>query len=262
MLCTDLTLVKDDPRGLYVKPLPCNCWHCPLCAPKRRRKLKRLAMSGHPDVFLTLTVKPTPDSTPDERAQQLVAAWRTVMSRAKAENMRDPETRPHPYGVTLDPERSGQRDGITPRQVRLYHGKLPFIAVFEQTKAGEPHLHIVARAAWINQEWLSKTMASLIGAPIVDVRRVKSREQAAAYVTKYMSKNPHVFDGCKRYWRSQDYDQTTAEEKEAQEEERKTWHVHDQSLGHYLRVMLARGYTAKPEGDGYWLVKERSRAPP
>lgn len=93
------------------------------------------------------------------------------------------------------------------REYLAAHGKgsLDFIAVFEATKRGWPHLHIVARAGWIDQRWLSKRMAALIGSPIVDVRRVDGVGKVAHYVAKYLGKNPHRFEGVKRYWRSLKY---------------------------------------------------------
>ena len=48
-------------------------------------------------------------------------------------------------------------------------------------------------------------MASLINAPIVDIRRIVSQRQMVNYVTKYIAKQPSVFKGCKRYWYSQDW---------------------------------------------------------
>lgn len=117
------------------------------------------------------------------------------------------------------------------RRVRLEyikrHGKgsLPFLAVFEATKRGWPHLHIVARCKWVDQRWLSARMASLIGAPIVDVRRVKGARKIAAYVSKYIGKNPHRFAGVKRYWRSLDYLNPVKEEEPEWPDEPFIWEV-------------------------------------
>lgn len=48
-------------------------------------------------------------------------------------------------------------------------------------------------------------MDARMNAPIVDIRRVKGAKEAAAYVSKYVGKEPTVFEGTKRYWRSQDW---------------------------------------------------------
>jgi hypothetical protein len=137
------------------------------------RALKALAASGEPDMFITLTVNPDQGESPEERARMLVEAWRKARRAAI---------------------RRYQLDG------------LPFLAVFEKTKRGEPHLHILARSSYIPQKWLSDFMAAEINSPIVDIRRIKGQKQAVNYVTKYVGKAPFHFDGVKRYWRSQDYE--------------------------------------------------------
>jgi len=172
MLCREWTLLKQQGQHISAEPLRCKCWTCAECAPRRKDLLRRLGRAGNPDTFITLTVRPQAYETPGERAQALVRALRVVWRQAKRR-----------YG----------------------YDKIPFLAVFEKTKRGEPHLHILARSKWIDQRWLSELMGSLIGAPIVDIRRVKSQAQMVNYVTKYIGKDPTVFDGCKRYWCSRDW---------------------------------------------------------
>lgn len=143
-----------------------------MCRPRRLRDLKKLARSGAPDMFITLTVNPEVGESPADRARLLVENWRRA-----------------------------RRAAIK----RFSLKELPFIAIFEKTKRGEPHLHILARSRFIPHEWLSRFMGDAIGAPVVDIRRVKNQKQAVAYVSKYVGKAPHSFEGTKRYWRSQDF---------------------------------------------------------
>lgn len=84
--------------------------------------------------------------------------------------------------------------------------KLPFLAVFEATKLGWPHLHILLRSGFIEQRWLSEQMADLIQSPIVDIRLARSPQQIASYCAKYVGKDTGKFGTSKRYWQSQDYD--------------------------------------------------------
>jgi len=170
--CETNSILAEYPPGIKINPLRCNRWSCPECHPKRQARLKGEAFRGNPNTFITLTVNPEIGTGPDHRARDLVSAWRKVRRRAMKG-----------WG----------------------NHKVPFIAVFEETKQGEPHLHILCRTKWIPQDWLSEEMQREIGAPIVDIRRVKGRKQVASYVTKYIGKNPEKFSGCKRYWRSQDY---------------------------------------------------------
>jgi len=83
---------------------------------------------------------------------------------------------------------------------------LPYLCVFEATKAGEPHLHILARVKWISHKWMSKEMKKLINAPIVHIEEVKSEDDLARYLSKYIGKDPHRFATCKRYWSTQDWE--------------------------------------------------------
>ena len=172
MFCRDRSVVKVEKGLITVAPLRCRCWSCEECRPDRTRRLVYEARSGKPTLFITLTSRKRPDRSPSWAAQELVKCWRLIRRRyIKA------------------------------------HRKtaLPFLAVFEETKAGWPHLHIVARADWISQRWLSDQMAELHDSPIVDVRRVEGLRKVAAYVTKYIGKNPMRFDGVKRYYRSLDF---------------------------------------------------------
>jgi hypothetical protein len=172
MFCAEWALVKTEFRTATVIPLKCKCWTCDECRPGRTRRLVEEAKRGAPTLFITLTSRRRASLTPSQAAQALVAAWRQV----RREYIRE-------------------------------HGKgsLPFLAVFEATKKGWPHIHIVARAKWLDQRWLSRRMAALNNSPVVDVRRVHGLSKVAAYVSKYIGKNPHRFAGVKRYWRSLDF---------------------------------------------------------
>jgi len=155
-----------------VIPLRCRCWHCDECAPARKAQLVNEAKQGRPDLFITLTSRNRSKWTADYAAVQLAKAWRIV----RAEFLR-------------------------------LHGKnsLPFLAVFERTKRGWPHIHIVARCHYLDRVWLSNRMKDLTDGPSVHVRRIHGKSKVAAYICKYLSKNPERFPGTKRYWRSRDY---------------------------------------------------------
>jgi hypothetical protein len=135
-----------------------------------------MATDGQPTTFITLTVNPRSGQSPTERAQELSDAWKVVVKRARRKWTKAP---------------------------------LEYLAVFEETKKGEPHLHILARAPYIPQRWLSEAMDELISAPIVDIRAVGKVANAARYVAKYVGKGPKAFASMKRYWSSRGYDVVT-----------------------------------------------------
>lgn len=173
MLCTELTLVKKKGSALTFEPLRCKRWTCEHCNPLNHKALRRKCLDGHPTTMITLTSNPAMGDSPDARARRMVEAWRLIRQ-------------------SWSREHAGQ--------------KIPFIAVFERTRRGEPHIHILCRAPYIPQRWLSRRMRELSGAPVCDIRQIKNKSHAAYYVAKYLSKGTHRFIGCKRYWRSHDFD--------------------------------------------------------
>lgn len=177
--CMSNTIVKYDGELLTAHPLRCRCWSCEYCRPWRKAQLVAEAKAGKPQSFITLTSNPHSGDTPSDRAMALVDAWRHIVRELR-------------------------------RMERFK--RLQYIVVMERTERGEPHLHILARMPYLSQKWLSEQMRKLTGAPIVDIRRVKSADAAARYVAKYVGKNPYIFQGCKRYWKSLDYKHPTRRE--------------------------------------------------
>jgi hypothetical protein len=166
-LCGGWSLEKHTASGSRAITLWCRSWTCTDCAPFRIAALKRAAIKGNPTTFITLTVNPQRGQSPEERAAELSNAARIMFKRARR---------------------------------KFRKASIEYLAVFEATKRGEPHLHIIARAPFIPQRWLSDTMGELIAAPIVDIRKVGSQRGVARYVAKYISKGPKPFATLKRYW--------------------------------------------------------------
>lgn len=218
MLCSEWSLVHYQSGFSDVVTLHCNSWGCPICRPRRKRRLVMQAKAGKPNTFLTLTVNPAIGLSPVHRAKMLARAFRLVRLRAM--------------------RRYGYR-------------RLPFICVFEQTKEGEPHLHALMRCKWIDQRWLSKQMDELIGAPVVDIRRVTSARGIANYVAKYIGKAPHRFGTTKRYWQSQDYAQWRPDHREEPEVFPMGWHVIRQDVKSYVAMMERNGGTPVLRRGGY-----------
>lgn len=204
MFCERYCLVKWNSYEIIVQPLKCRTWACDECQPGRKARLIFEAKSGRPNRFITLTSKNQPGLTPSQAAQDLVTAWRTIR-----------------------------------RQYMKKHGKgsLAFLAVFEETKRGWPHLHIVCRSAWISQKWLSKRMRELTGSPVVDIRQADGTGKVAHYISKYIGKNPHRFAGTKRYWRSQDYILPSNAEELASKDTRTEWSRQDMPAAMYCKSL-------------------------
>lgn len=166
------TIVKVQGGKLTAIKMTCRSWSCDSCAKDRARSLVAEVKEGMPQRFITLTVNPNWFDSPEDRARRLIAAWRLIRRRF---------LKMHPNAV------------------------FEFMAIFERTKKGEPHLHIAQRGAYVPQKWLSAQLAELIGAPIVDIRYIRDMKKVAMYVAKYVSKDPFKFGTLKRYWRSLKY---------------------------------------------------------
>lgn len=180
MFCRDFSIVNENIETLHIDPLLCRSWGCDFCRPARKKTVCRQAAAGDPLIFVTLTVNPSWGDSPEMRARMLVEGWRTFVTKGKP-----------------------------------WHGydQIPYFVVFEATKRGEPHLHILCRVPWIDQPLLSAFMAFWMDAPIVWIDKVTSRRNASRYVSKYIGKAPGKFGSCKRYWQTQNY-QTPVEEDE------------------------------------------------
>ena len=207
--------------------LRCRSWGCPLCQPDRQRQLVALAASGQPTVFITLTSNPRTGSSPASRARALASAWPVIVRRARAK-----------YG----------------------YSSIPYFCVFEATKNGEPHLHILARVKWIDQRWLSRQMRELTGAPIVDIRVVRSVKQAASYISKYIGKAPHRFKTCKRYWRTKSWDLSKHDKEPMEGDWSNVWELRDQRLTSVVACWEALGCTISHKGS--MVVGHLHEAPP
>lgn len=172
MFCQTGTAVNNSPGDEQAIALPCRRWSCDHCRPMRQAEVRALARAGSPTLMVTLTSQPDQTRSQDEQACDLVRAWRLIGKRYR----------------------------------RQFHvPRLPYLAVVEETKAGQPHLHILCRERFIDHKWLSEALKSITGAYIVWLTALRTVSKGANYVAKYLGKDPHHYAGCKRYWRSQDW---------------------------------------------------------
>lgn len=75
---------------------------------------------------------------------------------------------------------------VLAKRLRRLHPGFKYVCVFEITKAGYPHLHVLMNS-FVSHQWLSRAWAEIMRSPIVHIERVKD-VGAVRYVTKYLSK--------------------------------------------------------------------------
>jgi len=206
---------------MFAMPLCCRSWTCDYCRPKRKKQVVAQATSGHPEVFITLTVKPDEGSEPKDRARRLSRAWRVIVARARRH-----------YG----------------------YKHIPYFAVFEATELGEPHLHILARVKWIDQRWLSRQLEDITGAPIVDIRKVRSAKKAARYIGKYVGKAPGKFGTLKRYWATRSWSETKADYKKKFNVPFAKWIIERRTINQIILHEVIQGHRCRFQGD-LWTVE-------
>jgi hypothetical protein len=88
---------------------------------------------------------------------------------------------------------------------RLANHQFEYLAVWEATKQGWPHLHILSPQHWVPKGLLKLLWHQLTGSYIIDIRRIHNPDVAARYVAKYVAKGPAAFKGTKRYRYSRHY---------------------------------------------------------
>jgi len=215
-ICREWLLTHEHQEGAEAKLLTCRSWNCDYCQPDRKRKLFAQAASGEPTRFVTLTINPAVGDGPDERLRILSYSWRIIVKRLR----------------------------------RLFPGReVEYFAVCEETKHGEPHLHILLRSPYVAQSFLADAMAELAQSPIVDIRRIRGVAQAVRYVAKYIQKKPAQFGTSKRYWHSSKYFLTSEGDEQWQPANRKDWRVWRDSAANLLRHWVENGYAPRRDGE-------------
>lgn len=164
--CQQWTLVKDDGDERVCVPLDCHSWACSHCGPAMKRRLKRAVAAQSVHSLLTLTANASLYPDPRDAWASLSAAINPFFKRIRR----------HARGRPVD-----------------------FFLVWETTARGYPHAHILLRAPFLSQRWLSHAWADLTGSFIVDIRRVSSGPAAAHYIAKYLAKQLDAPKGTRRY---------------------------------------------------------------
>jgi len=225
MYCGEHSLVNRGEDGIRAVSLRCRAWTCPDCRKRRKRQLIALALSGEPTMFLTLTVDPKTGTSKKDRARTLARALPVIIRRAKAK-----------YG----------------------YKDIQYLCVFEACESGEPHLHILARCPWIGKRWLSDQLRKLTGASVVDVQRVEDKKKLAWYIAKYIGKDPHRFETCKRYWSTQGWELTKFEPQKPPGRWHSNWEIRRVSLWELAEEWRAEGREVEETGS---TILARCRGP-
>jgi len=164
--CKEWTLRQVTDTQTNLVPLRCKQWTCPPCAETNARLLRRRLKDTAVTHLITLTCRPAHFASPYQAFRHLSAQVPNLIKRIK---------RSLP-AVTIQ-----------------------YLLVWETTRRGWPHAHILARTSYLPQRLLSRHWQQLTGAPVVDIRAVTDDRGPAHYLTKYLTKHLDAPPGLKRY---------------------------------------------------------------
>jgi hypothetical protein len=154
--CMQSSIVGQTPdrTQVVIIPLPCKSWDCDYCGPRKRAAWIAKLERGAPQRELTLTcpVARFPDAV--QAAKAMKHAWSKLVPR-----------------------------------IRKLFGSFEYALVWELTKRGVPHCHILTRGKYIPQKWISRQWDLLGIGPVVYIRSLKGNTRAAAHSCKYLAKS-------------------------------------------------------------------------
>lgn len=229
MFCSTRTLVKHSEAGVTLSVLWCNSWGCEWCGPRRAWKCAEDMQRGLPFMFLTLTVNPARGINQEQRARELLRAWRKWV-----------------------------------REQRKEHGKtaVEYYYVFEAQQSGEPHLHIVGRWPRIEKEDISKWFGKEIEAPSTRIEGIKNAKDMCQYLSKYLTKGPSRFGTLKRYGYSRKYFIKPKPEPCEHPKWKGDWRTVDAPYLDIFYFYWFKGFRGTADGRCGFAELERPRPPP
>jgi len=164
--CPNGTLVLQHHQATLLLPKLCGRWNCKACGPFKARKLRRRLERTAPTRLITLTLRADPRATPEAMLRKANRAWSILWRRYRRQ--------------------FGDR-------------ALGYAKIVELTKAGTPHLHIIANVPYVHHAALSAAWRELTGSYIVDIRKVRQRKGIAGYLSSYLTKALDVPPGMRKW---------------------------------------------------------------
>jgi len=174
--CVTGSLVGASASGSTLKVIPmfCHKWTCPRCSKRKASVWRSIAQRGKPERFITLTLKADENKDVIQYAKEGKKAFAKLVQKLR-------------------------------RRYEVFE----YMLVWELTKKGTPHIHMLQRGTWIPKQVLSDLWCSLTGSFIVDIKRIHRSNEVARYITKYMGKSiaecSEVLNGLRMLQKSKNY---------------------------------------------------------
>ena len=218
--CKTGAIIRINPttETITVIPLGCRQWACPDCGRRKMNVWRLRTRHSDPNRFITLTCAPRRGDTPQTALDRMKKGWPGLI-----------------------------------RSIRNKCGTFEYVAIWELTEAGWPHLHILQRGDFVPQKWLSGVCRHYGWGRVADIRRITNGPHAAHYVTKYLTKSIEGGHGYaifrRRIWCSRHYFDGATPPPEEKETDAVKYHCVRSSVVFILdRIILENGWTISHTG--------------
>ena len=181
--------VNPETHKAIVVPMRCKSWECPVCAPRKRAEWTRKLASGKPDKVLTLTADPKIAADLVDRARLMKAAWRKLVGRIRFHAKLHPRVRWLPRRSRLLKLRAMRHRGES--AIWTKREEVEYALVWELAGTDHLHVHILLRAPYIPQGWLSWNWNQLGVGYVTHVKQTKGPVWEAAHATKSLGAPAH-----------------------------------------------------------------------
>ncbi len=142
-----------DKSDMITIPVRCKSWTCKTCAPRKCRAILARLLRGNPERDITLTMRASVPGSPRDQARAMKRAWSSLATKC-----------------------------------RRVFGEFEYAVVFELTKKGTPHMHILQRGTYIPVAWLKREWTKHGLGHIVHIQKIRHQGHAAVHAVKYLGK--------------------------------------------------------------------------
>jgi hypothetical protein len=171
-----------------IVPLSCKSWECPKCAPRKRAAWVRKLAAGKPTKVMTLTADPKISSDLYGRALLMKAAFETLMKRIRFQATLHPKLRWMPPRSRFLKRRAMKSRG---EETKInVHPEVEYALIWELAGENHLHAHVLLRAPFIPQGWLSWNWKNLGIGSITHIKQSKGSAWEAEHAAKNLDARP------------------------------------------------------------------------
>lgn len=144
----------DETTGRrIILAISCKQWTCPDCAKALRARWVARVTAAKPDRWLTLTMVHNPGGNTLREWQRIKSGFYKLVQK-----------------------------------IRKRFKTFEYVACYELTLKGQPHVHVLFRGTFIPQRWLSNKAVECGLGSVVYIEAIRDKKETAHYLVKYITK--------------------------------------------------------------------------